>query len=297
MGKQSRHGGARLGRARHRTGIASAVPHRPGLGFVGQGTAASGIARHRQFPTKHLSSATPKGGGFRAAISMTTKTLPIASLVEDFTIYPRHDVDSTHVSDLARAIKAGVNIPPPICEAGSLRIVDGFHRVHAWRRACGGEAQIKVELRHYESGVELLKDAIALNASHGRRLDQQDRTRCVLLLKSHGVELDTIAIVLHTTTGRVEQLMARVVVVDGEQLPAKPIVFPVGDQSRKLTASQYAVARSSSGWRPRQTITQLINEINGNVINLQDGALVRLLWALHAAIEAKVPRHGNIPPQ
>ena len=222
---------------------------------------------------------------------MAIKNLPIAALVEDFTIYPRHDVDSTHISDLVRAIKAGVVIPEPICEAKSLRIVDGFHRVRAYKRVYGEQAEIKVELRSYKSETDVIKEAVALNSAHGRRFDQQDRTRCVLMLQEHGVELDDIAVVLHTTAERVEQLMVRVVVVNGEKHPAKPITLSTGDQPRKLTASQYAVAQSSSGWRPRQTITQLTNEIRSGVLNLQDDEeLVAALWTLYAAIAAKVPK-------
>ena len=221
---------------------------------------------------------------------MTTKKVPIAALVEDFSIYPRHDVDSTHVTNIAHAIRAGVTIPMPICEVQSLRIVDGFHRVRAHKRVYGDQAEIEVELRRYKSETELIKEAVTLNSAHGRKFDQQDRTRCILLLKEHGVELDDIAVTLHTTTERVERLMVRVVIVDGEKHPAKPITFPTGDKPRKLTAAQYAVAQSSSGWRPQQTVTQLANEIRSGVLDLKNDALVEALWVLHDAIESKVPK-------
>ena len=220
---------------------------------------------------------------------MVTKTVPIASLIEDFEIYPRHDVDSTHISDLARAIRAGNELPLPLVDEKSLRIIDGFHRVRAWRKVHGNDGSIKVETKRYKTEAELIKDAVSLNAAHGRKFDQQDRTRCVLMLQKIGESEKNIALTLNTTQERVKELLVRVVIVSGEREPVKPVAWPTNESPRKFTPSQLEVAKSSSGWRPQQTVTQLTKEIKAKVIDLTNEALIEKLWELHDVIEEVVP--------
>ena len=227
-------------------------------------------------------------------LEMKTKRLikdfPVAVLVEDFDIYPRHDVDSSHVADLVRALSAGDELPLPIVEASTHRIVDGFHRIRAWRRTYGDDSTIKVEERRYKERADLVRDAIGANAAHGRKLDSQDRTRCALMMEKNGIPVEEIAITLHTTKDRIEQLMVRVVVVDNEKLPAKPIAWPKNGEPRRLTSGQYETMKSSSGWNTKQTVTQLTKEVLGGVVNLKDETLVEALWGLHDAIAKKLKR-------
>jgi len=217
-------------------------------------------------------------------------TLSASLFVEDFDVYPRLAVDSSHVSEIARAIEAGIKMPPIVAQTKTNRIIDGWHRRRAYVRVSGLQAEVPVEFKTYSSEQKLIEDAIYRNSSHGRKLDQQDRTRCALLLKKHGVSAKKIAITLSTTESRIEQILVRIAVVDDEEVPVKPIAWPKNKEPRKLTPEQYEIARSSSGWNPKQTITQLTNELLADVIDVSDEELVKKLWLLHDAIATRAPR-------
>jgi hypothetical protein len=140
----------------------------------------------------------------------------------------------------------------------------------------------------------VLKDAVKLNAAHGRKLDQQDRTRSVLLLKRRNVPEKQIAMVLHTTQERVQQLSLRFALVknngSSEPMPVKPILFRKPDQEpRTLTAEQYEVARGSSGLRTSQTLAQLHNELEVGLWDLTDRNLCERALRLAELIFERVP--------
>jgi len=218
--------------------------------------------------------------------------LPLHELVWDWTIYPRHDVDGSVIANLERAMRAGVTIPPILVEKTSKRIVDGWHRAHAWRRVYGDTAEIPVVLASYPNERALLEAAIAPNATHGRPLDSQDRTRSVLMLRKLGASDEEIAVVLSTEPRQVMKLALKVVLVTdnggpAEVQPAKPVVWPVGDKPQTITREQASVAASASGLRTAQTITQLIRQVEVGLIGLTADSR-RHLWALHDVIEQRV---------
>ena len=233
---------------------------------------------------------------------MTKATLKLSELVEDFDIYPRHSVDSAYVSELSRAIQADITLPLVRVDKKTKRIVDGFHRVRAWRKVLGRGGEIDVDLRTYADEQALLKEAIELNAAHGRKLDQQDRSRSALLLERHGVTVREIAVVLRTTEQRVQELInVRVVLVkppppadetEGKQpppekRPAKPVAYPQpGEPPRELSPEQYRVMESSSGHRTAQTVTQLTRELESGLVDLSTPGLRDKLWRLRDVIES-----------
>ena len=74
-------------------------------------------------------------------------TLKVAAIVEDFNLYVRHSVDEYHAREIADHIEWGGSVPPIIVDKASMRLIDGFHRVRAYRRLYGSDAAIKAELR------------------------------------------------------------------------------------------------------------------------------------------------------
>lgn len=136
--------------------------------------------------------------------------IPLATLVEDLSIYPRHRIDDVHVGALADALEAGAVLPPVVAEAKSKRIVDGWHRVRAYRRVLGAEGVIDVELREYKTDAEVLLDAVALNASHGRRLDRVDQVRIVAMGEAVGIADSRLAVAMSITPDKIMKLRIRI---------------------------------------------------------------------------------------
>jgi len=216
---------------------------------------------------------------------MAMVKVPISKLVEDFSLYPRRHVDEGHVANLTHALASGEELPPPVVD-GQFRIIDGFHRVRARVRHDGPDVSIKVDQRRFASETDALKEAIHLNATHARKLDEADRTRAILLLQERGVETHDIAAVLHTTEERVHTLSVRVVMVEGHPLPAKRSQWPKkGEKPRKLTAEQYTVVQSGSGWHAKQAARQLCKEITNDLLDV-DAELAEVLTDLQGAIAA-----------
>lgn len=216
------------------------------------------------------------------------RAIPIADLVLDDSIYPRHRIDRSYVMDLVRAIEGGAQLPPPTVEEATLRVVDGFHR-HEAARHLDPDGELLCEVRSYKDEAELIAAAIEANATHGRKLDAQDKTRAALMLQKRGFDVQRIAVVLHTTPARVEHLTIRVVKVGKQTLPAKPVCYPArGESPRRLSADQYDVMRSSSGLRTAQTVTQLTNELAAGLIDVEKhrAALELLRGALDVVLEA-----------
>lgn len=234
---------------------------------------------------------------------MTVKPLPIAQLVEDLSIYPRHQVDDSHVASLVQALKAGALLPPPVADAKSKRIVDGWHRVRAFRRVVGPTGVIDVDLRPYKTEADLKVDAVELNASHGRRLDKADQVRAVLLLEEAGVPVERVAVALHITPERVETLRVRVAVApqsvrthsaviaihddDGNDQQAVPLKRPFLHMAgKKMTRDQVSTHDAALGSSHLLQMRQLMNVLKFDMLNREDERLLDALQELHATIGA-----------
>jgi hypothetical protein len=218
------------------------------------------------------------------------ETVPAASLVEDFAIYPRHDIDGSHVADLARALRAGVTLPPVVADRASKRLTDGWHRRRAAIRVHGPEASIAVQFKDYPDEAAMFGDAVALNSSHGRRLDRQDQIRVTVLAERFGLDTAAIGLLLHIEPASVVQLRARVVFEEGEDLPvpAKPVAEPF--YGEHLTAEQVGAMKSFSGLRLSQQVTQVRQAVAAGLVDLTDARLCRSLHELAAAILEHVPK-------
>ena len=118
----------------------------------------------------------------------TIEQLIVSELLMDEKLYPRHHVDMMHVRTLQEALRAGIVLPPIVVDSGSKRVTDGWHRLRATEAEYGAEAQIMCELVDYASEAEMVRDAVARNANHGRMLSMYDKARCVLMMKKYGFD-------------------------------------------------------------------------------------------------------------
>ena len=218
------------------------------------------------------------------------ETVPASLLVEDLALYPRHAVDVGHVADLARALRAGVLLPPVVADRASRRLADGFHRRRAAIRVHGASAPVAVAFRDYPDEAAFFADAVALNSSHGRRLDRQDQIRVAVLAERFGLDTAAVGALLHVDAARVLQLRPRVVFEEGQELPvaAKPVAESFYGQT--LTAEQVQAMRSFSGLRMGQQVAQLQRALEAGLLDPTDERACRALHRLAATIVAVVPQ-------
>lgn len=242
---------------------------------------------------------------------MAVRKVKLAELVEDWDIYPRHNYDSGYVRQLADVLAAGETLPPPVVARKGMRIVDGWHRVRAYRRHLGAGGEIDADVRSYSTEADVVRDAVKLNAKHGRKLDEQDKARSALLLERHGIVIEEIKVILSMPVEKIRTITAspgRIVVVpvggnrppsgggsdtDGrEKVPAKPSGrAPNASAPRVLTRDQAEAHASSNGWSVGQNARALIRQIETGLTAPEfDPAGVTALWDLHDVIEKHLAR-------
>lgn len=214
-------------------------------------------------------------------------TIPLAELIEDMDLYPRHAIDSVHVRSLVLALEAGIALPLFRVDAKSKRITDGWHRSRAYRRFLGREAVIDVELVEYPNEAAMLFDAVRQNSSHGRRLDAIDQTRSVLMLTRHNFDAAHIAAALNVPEIRVQKLTLKTatgakgalgVVPGTNQIVLKRPVLHL--QGRKLTHEQAEVHGMLPGTSFLLIARQLFNALHASMVDLKDARLIAQLREL-----------------
>lgn len=226
-------------------------------------------------------------------------TIPLAELVEDLTIYPRHAVDDANVQSLALALEAGHELPPIVVCSKTKRVADGWHRCRAYRRIHGPGATVPVTFRDYKTEAELVEDAIRLNAAHGRRMDSIDQTRAVLMLERYGLASERIALALHVPEARVEKLRLRVAtarvatdqtVPGTRQITLKRCVSHLA--GTQLTREQAEAHESAPGTSYLLIAKQLRDAIRTGLADREDERLVAMLAELHAEIDSLIASVG-----
>jgi hypothetical protein len=194
---------------------------------------------------------------------MAIKTVAASTLLQDFNIYPRSQVDSYHVREITEALKAGATLPPIIADASSLRIVDGFHRLRAHQRVGGANVKLKVDMRTYANEAAIFAEAVALNSAHGRILTAYDKSRCLQLGQQLGIERDALAGTLNITRERADELLLDRVALSGETLK-RTVAHLAGEH---LTDEQSAYNKKAGGMDQLFYINQVVALLEADAID------------------------------
>lgn len=214
----------------------------------------------------------------------TTKKLSLASLVEDFSLYPRNHVDDVHITDLRRALQAGVELPPIVVDRASLRIVDGVHRRRAMLKHSGEQAVATVVLNSYPDDAAFFMDAVRLNAQHGRKLDRQDQTRIVLKMQEMKVEPYVIASTLFIPEAEVRTLAINVV-YGAEQEPHPNKRGFAHLRGETLTPLQLQTIQSVRSGEVGRACRELVRMLQAQLVDLDDPKVVEQLRELSELIQ------------
>ncbi|MHB1778009.1 MAG: ParB/RepB/Spo0J family partition protein [Acidimicrobiales bacterium] len=214
----------------------------------------------------------------------------LSDLVLDDAIYARPETgtSSAHIANLAEAIRSGTTLDPIIVD-GQNRIIDGWHRWHAYKTLHGLDHQVQVERRSYASDTDALLDAVATNVHLRRSLDPVDQRRVTLRLLAGGVDADVIATTLHVSPTRVIALSQQVAYVSAPELPQATVtegttVVLKGSVShlkgQTITADQAAAIRSAPGLDYRVHARQLSDGLRWGLVDLSNEATLGVLVGL-----------------
>lgn len=204
--------------------------------------------------------------------------MKVAELIEDFGLYPRSQVDGSHVQKLAEALLAGETLPP-ITMDESGRIIDGFHRRRATLRVYGDDAEIEVEVRKYANNRERYLDALRLNARHGKGITGAELTGAILKAEHFKLKPKVVASALGIRTERVEKIcqtktaeLRQAVTAHGKKIPLKRSVYHLAGKT--LTEPQAEAMDMLPGQPQPLLIQQLIRLTETNSVNLEDEQVV-----------------------
>jgi hypothetical protein len=215
---------------------------------------------------------------------MSVQTIKADELVEDFDLYPRGDVDSSHVASLVEALEAGATLPPIIACKKTKRIVDGFHRRRALIRYSGEGVVIPVVFKTYKSDGELYAEAMSANSSHGRRLTAVDFSRAMTKGRALGLDDATIAKCLHLTVDKVTELVIDRTARHGRiSVPLKRTISHMA--GKQLTKPQVDANDRLSGMTQVFYVNQIITLIESKLLNKEDAKLLSRLRVLHGLLD------------
>jgi len=181
-------------------------------------------------------------------------------LVLDWTSYPRNDLCGVTVRRLRDALTAGHALPPIIVCDTTMRVVDGFHRLQAYRLS--KRDTIPAEMRHYDNEAGLFRDAVLANIAHGRPLDPYDIRRCVARCLELGICMEEIQEITHLPPAGLSGMIEGFVpCVSGEEVPLKQPLRYLKQQldGISVSTSQRDGIASYGGRHPTWHARQLIS--------------------------------------
>jgi hypothetical protein len=215
---------------------------------------------------------------------------PLTWLVEDWDLYPRQQVDSSNVRDLADALKIGDELPPITAEKSTGRIIDGFHRRRAYLRVFGANHEVPVVLRDYPGEADAFADAVRLNRSHGRKLNSSDLIKSVRRLREMGIDDDQIETVVRIPRARVEKLNVRIAVSETEE----PVPLKGGDthlRGKTLNHEQIEALSHRVGVSYGRLARQIIDGCKQNLLPDDEGFWA-VLRELHETVGQALAEHS-----
>jgi hypothetical protein len=215
----------------------------------------------------------------------------LADLVLDYTIYPRHQINSQHVGYIEDAMNGEHEFPPVVVDKASMRVVDGFHRISAARRVRGLDGTIAAILKPYPSEAAIIEDAISYNSSHGRSLTPYDRARCLQLAHEHGISRERACDLLRWPSGK-DTLVRRTrlsgPLTSGRQVPLKRTIERF--HGKKLTERQLEANDKLSGMNQSFYALQLIELIEADLLYTDDEKVMQTLVCLRDLLDTVLER-------
>lgn len=205
-------------------------------------------------------------------------------LVLDGDLWPRQDMQAYDKTSIVEALQAGTELPPIIVDKKTKKVVDGFHRTEAYRKLYGPDAKIPCIMRAYANESDMYVDAMTLNNSHGKKLTEHDKVRCLIRAEELGIDTETTARALNMTVESLGKLRTQRL----GYFHTKPVVLK-GTTSylagTELTAEQVSANREAAGRPATFYIQQVINLLEADALDMESEKVVKSLHRLHELLD------------
>ncbi len=212
--------------------------------------------------------------------------IPIADLILDYDLYPRTQINGMHVKDLCDALEAGAELPPVIADKKTKRVVDGFHRVTAFKRE--GRESIPVVWKTYKSDAEILLDSIRYNSIHGQKFSHYEIVRVFGKARSLGVDPEMVANAAHITVSRLNQLL-ELKTASNEKGNLVPIKRTLSSwRGKRIGKKQVEGNIFAGGQHALFYINQVINILENDLADFKDEKFIQAILKLKELIKVKI---------
>jgi len=182
---------------------------------------------------------------FRGRTCLMRK-IAIEKLVCDLSLYPRIEIDQTHVEQMRAAMRSGATFPPIVICIKTRKVVDGFHRVRAYGDEYGEDHEAEVVEKEYPSIKEMFLDAIRYNAAHGKSMEMLDRAHAVKRAVELGIDEKSIARSMHVDTQEFCRLSVVPVPRRGNGAQLEVATKPVSAIEQRINATRQHRERSEA---------------------------------------------------
>lgn len=122
--------------------------------------------------------------------------LPVTGLILDWDLHPRGELVQSNLEQMIEALRAGATLPLVLVDRETRIVVDGFHRIHAYREVYGEDAQIPTLLKNYGNREEMLLETARINNAHGQKLTEKDRRRVFRIAAEMQITAEDVAAAL-----------------------------------------------------------------------------------------------------
>lgn len=218
----------------------------------------------------------------------------VNSLIKDYDLYPRTEIDSTHVGYMVEARKAGHVFPPIVIDKKSRRVADGFHRCTMELRIQGPEAEIDAIEKDYASDAEIALDSFRLNSEHGKTLNRHDRVHCWLMAKKYKISFEDVADALHMQIKQFKKLIEERMATErstGDDLPLKRTISS-NMKGRSLTKDQVAANDRLGGMSQQFYVNQVILLLETGMVDMANEKLLARLQVLKDTLDTFMAKIG-----
>jgi len=207
---------------------------------------------------------------------MATTTMPIAAILLDREFFPRKGINEINVRKLVDALEqeSPAELPPLLVSDPEHILVDGFHRHRAYEKV--GITTVPVELKHYNSRADMLRDAITANVGRGQDLQPYDYARCLILCEQVGISDTELAGLLRVNTVRLDRIREQRI---GRTLGHKKIALKRSLShliEHEITPEIERLNEHASGMQPVFHVDQLIAFLEAHALPDDDKLRTRL---------------------